>query len=174
MTIADVIATVAVLALIGVGFPSLLLLTVTLFPANVARASSRIATTPKSAIATGLLTLLGALIVASVASNALAGPGKLIGVVALLLTLALASLGAAGLADRVARRMNRELETEPSPCEVFGAAAILELAIALPVVGWFVVLPLAFASSLGAGVLVVISRSALRSPAPTGGLENHA
>jgi hypothetical protein len=158
VTIADVLAILAALAIAGAGFPSLLVLTRLLLPASVARSESGLTCKPVRLVAFGFGAAVLVIAAASVASNTLAGPGKLLGLVILLCGLALSVLGATGLAARLARAAWGNADQPPSVRDLIRAAVLLELACALPVAGWFVVLPIAICASLGAGVSAALSR----------------
>jgi hypothetical protein len=84
------------------------------------------------------------------------GPLKLAGWVLIFISLSFASLGAAGLAGRMAGQM-RKASPELSGLGAFVRAAIaLELAAAFPVIGWFVAIPLLTVTSLGATVFALL------------------
>jgi hypothetical protein len=159
MTLADVFATVVVLAIAGVGFPSLVLLVTLLFPTRVTRAAEHAAARPGWVLGVGALALVTLLIFMSIVSNTLAGPGKLLSLLGVIASLAVSSIGFSGLSRRVARQMKTEPPDSASHSELFAAAALVELACALPLVGWLVVLPLVLLTSFGAGVLAVAGRT---------------
>jgi hypothetical protein len=170
MSIADVLAALAALAIAGAGFPALVTLVHLILPACTVNSADRLRVGPLRSIACGTAVAVGALLAATALGNALAGPGKLLGAMLLLGTLAVAAVGAAGLATVVARAAAGAASGRPSVRGVIHGAVLLELACALPIVGWFVVAPAAFLASLGAGTLALHSRV----PRPTGMAPTHA
>jgi hypothetical protein len=97
------------------------------------------------------------------------GPAKLVGWGLIFIGLGFASVGAAGLAAKMAGRWQAattSAETGPgavTPGAFVRASVALELAAAFPVIGWFLLIPLAIVTSLGATVFALLRWV----PAPT-------
>ncbi len=164
---ADISAVFGILLTLGIVFPGLLTAWWLLFPAAVDRARTRLELTPwrcfwLGGVATALL------VVPVVVLLALPyGPAKLAGWVLMLSALAVASLGAAGLAARMGERLQGLSPTQtPVGAFVRGAVA-LELAAAFPVVGWFFFIPLTLVTVLGATIFALLrwSPGTARAPA---------
>lgn len=84
---------------------------------------------------------------------------KLMGLFGYTATLALAAVGAAGLARLVANRIMRH-DTEVSAYSALTrAAGLLVAASAFPVLGFFVIAPLLIILSIGAGTIALVSRA---------------
>jgi hypothetical protein len=165
---ADVLAVVVALAVFGVGFPALLTLASLCFPGAVDRAERNAGVRPVRSLVLGAAALFVVVAAAAVLGNALGGPGKLLGAVGLLGGLGVAMVGGAGLARHLAGAYRRQTGSGPRVPDVVAGAVLLELASALPLAGWFVVLPAAFLVMLGAGCAAVLRwrpRAAAERPA---------
>jgi hypothetical protein len=104
----------------------------------------------------------------SLALIALPNPGlKLAGWMALMTILAVAALGAGGLALHVSSRV-RQLAPTLNPFAAFGrSVALIVTAGMVPFLGWFVIAPLTLFASLGAGFQALFEREPLTVPPPT-------
>lgn len=116
-----------------------------LFPEQTSRAS----TATKGAFVRGLIPFLIGLIGVFMLGG---GPAlKLVGWVLVLFTLTVASFGLAGLSRMAARRLTiLHPEIGEYPAFLRGAGFIISASL-LPIFGWFLFLPAAFITSLGAG-----------------------
>ncbi|MBV6395871.1 MAG: hypothetical protein HFACDABA_01458 [Anaerolineales bacterium] len=153
---ADLTAIFFILLIIGIAYPALLTAWWLLFPAAVERARMRMQHTPGASFWMGLAALIGFLIPIMILFNLPSGFFKFLGFVAIGVLLVLASLGAAGLAARFADKLNRIGNFSAIGSFVRGAV-IIELASILPVVGWFVFLPIALVTTLGASVFAMLN-----------------
>lgn len=154
---ADILTIFGVLLIIALAFPALLTTVWLTLPHAVDRAQQRIAAMPKRTFGMGLfmLLLIGLPVVLLLASPSAAI--KVLGWLLLLLVLATSTIGAAGMAARLAQqiqgRTNQGLGLFPG--FLVGAVA-LELAAAFPLIGWLTVLPLALIMALGATALALL------------------
>jgi hypothetical protein len=167
----DVLAITMILALVFVSYPGLLLLYRLLFPERIAAAAGRLERSPGACFALGLA-LLGVFGLPGAALISLpAGPVKLAGWLWLGAGWLAVTLGAAGLAALLGRRIEAGAAAPLSPAGSFVRGALaLELASAFPILGWLVVLPLLTCLSLGAALFAALKwapagRAASR-PAP--------
>jgi hypothetical protein len=148
---ADVFAVFGTLLALGIAFPGLLTTFWLLFPARVDLASARLQKTPWSCIWMGFASLF---LAAMPAFALLAMPisfAKLAGSVLIFLTLCFAAIGGAGIASLMGMRITSQgREGVPSLAAFIKGAVALELAAVFPVLGWFVILPLALVASMGA------------------------
>ncbi len=153
---ADVSAIFGVLLFLGLTFPGYLTGLWLIFPATVERARLRLERTPWQCFWLGGV-LTAALVIPIVVLIALPwAPVKFAGFALMFLALAMAGLGAAGLASKMGEHLARKAAgLSPAGAFVRGALA-LELAAALPVVGWFIVVPLATVLSLGATAFALL------------------
>lgn len=170
MSMGDVFAFFGGLLSLGVAVPGLLLTWALLLPTPVARARQQLVERPGRCLILGCGGwLLGLPVCLALLFDAPAGLLKMLGLLGLALLLATASLGAAGLAGLMGERLpGGQPSLAPGsgqPSLTLGSgllrgAVALELAAVVPIVGWFVVLPLAISLGLGAALLAGLSRRA--------------
>lgn len=153
---ADLTAIFFILLIIGVAYPAMLTAWWLLFPAAVERARLRLDRTPGKSFWMGLAVLIGFLIPILILINLPSGFMKFLGFVAIGVMLVISSIGAAGLASRFADKLNRLGSFSAIGAFVRGAV-IIELASILPIVGWFIFLPIATVTSLGASVFAILN-----------------
>jgi len=147
-----------------------------LFPAAVERARLRLEGSPWQCFWLGGVITALAVIPVVVLLALPFGPAKFMGWALVGLVLSLSNIGAAGIAARMGAGLaGRSPNASPAGAFVRGAVA-LELAIAFPVFGWFIFLPLTIVTSIGATgfallhwlpktTLAVTERSAAPDPA---------
>ncbi len=153
---ADISTVFGILLTLGIVFPGMLTAWWLLFPATVERARLRLDRSP------WLCFFVGGVITAIVATPATIlfvipnGAAKFIGWVLVFVVLTVASLGAAGIAAKMGDRLARRSDgLTPAGAFVRGAVA-LELAAAFPIIGWFIVIPLAIVTSTGATAFALL------------------
>lgn len=163
---ADVAAVFGTLLALGIAFPGLLVAWWLLFPSAVGRARQRFIRTPGRCFVLGLV-VLGFLAIPLVILFAIPGPGQLIGSIALLTLLSVAAIGAASIAATMGERLTQRAGTL-SPVAAFVRGAIaLELAAAFPFLGWFIVIPVAIITALGATTFALLKWiPAMPAPVP--------
>lgn len=88
---------------------------------------------------------------------------KLLGAILMSGLLLVGMLGSAGLARLVGARLASATDSAYPWRRVLRGGIVLSITFVLPIVGWFVVLPLTLASGVGA---VILSRAGRRVPAP--------
>ena len=151
MIIGDVLATVSVLVALALSAWALILGCALVFPTRVAISESRMVTRPWKSfgIGAGLLIVFG-----GIALNISQVQSPIVKLIATSLTiglLAIAAVGAAGLANLAARRL-RAMDPGPSDFQSLKMSAwIVVLSGFVPVLGWFLIGPVALLFSLGAG-----------------------
>lgn len=147
---ADISAIFFILLIIAIAFPSMLAAWWLLFPSVVARAQTRVEKTLARTFWLGLVIVI-ALTVPIIILLALPfGPAKFIGWVLLAASLALSSIGSAGIAAHLGERM-KQIGNNYSPLNAFvRGSVVLELAAFFPVLGWFFLWPLALITAFGA------------------------
>ncbi len=154
---ADISTVFGILLFLGIVFPGLLTAHYLLFPATVERARLRLDRTPwKCFFVGGLLMAFFAIpvVILFVIPN---GAVQFSGWALLVIVLAFASLGAAGLASKMGERVGLRSGNSLSPLASFLRGAIaLELAAAFPIIGWFIFIPLAIVLSLGATAFALL------------------
>src|SRR5262249_36196330 len=157
MTLADVLAAAAGLALLGAGSGALVLLYATFLPRAVGRARVKLEESPVLTFLTGL-TLFGVLFFALVVFVNAPGGANLLGCLATRGPLARAAVGAPALSSHVGARLAREPLAKPSSKTLLSGALLVGLSSLVPILGWFLVLPAALFLSLGAGLRGLVGR----------------
>jgi hypothetical protein len=158
MNMGDVFAVFGGMLALGIALPGLLLAWSLLFPTTVERARLRLERTPWRCFWLGLITLLVIGLPLAILFNVPAGPVQLVGWVGSFVLLALASVGAAGLAALMGERLRRVGLAASAPGALLRGALALELAAIFPLIGWFIVIPLATICSLGAMAFALLRR----------------
>ena len=139
---ADISAIFFILLIIGIAFPALLSAWWLLFPSLIARAHTRLEKTPWQAFWMGLILLIAIALPIFILLALPFGPAKIIAWILLGASLALSSIGAAGIAAHLGARLSRHTPISPLSGFIRGAV-ILELAAFFPVIGWlFVWIPM--------------------------------
>lgn len=148
-TIGDVVAVVAILAGLGVTGWAMLVGLAFALPGATARARARIETDAAGTATLGVLWLLVPMfgLVLLNVPNPLV---KLVGTFVAAGSLLVSAIGAAGLASLVGDRISDSSGLSPYAGIVKGAG-FLAAAVQLPIVGWFVALPILLLIGLGAG-----------------------
>ena len=158
MYMGDVFAIFGGMLAIGIALPGLLLAWSLILSGTVDRACARLERTPWRCFWLGLAGLLVSGLPLAVLLNIPAGPVKFIGWVGLFVLLAVASVGAAGLAALMGERLRSVGLTASAPGALLRGAVALELAAVFPLVGWFVVIPIATICAFGAALLAFLRR----------------
>lgn len=163
---ADVSAIFGILLTLGILFPGMLTAWWLLFPAVIERARLRLERTPWRCFWLGGVTGAALVIPIAILLALPFGPARLAGWGLIVVVLAFSSLGAAGLAAKMAGQIQWH-GSGATPLGAFARAAIaLELAAAFPILGWFVVIPLASVTALGASLFTLLRWSAAPTVEP--------
>lgn len=163
MGLGDIALVFGLLIALGLALPGLALTWGLLCPTIVARSRLRLERTPGRTFAAGLGALAGGGLLVGLA---FAG-GPVPGWFALGLLLTLASVGGAGMAALLGERLRAEGGTYTPAGALLRGAVALELAVIVPVIGWFVILPLGTVAMLGAATGALLrprSRSVMPTP----------
>lgn len=147
---ADISAIFGILLLFGIAFPGMLTAWWLLFPSVIERARLRLERTPMQCFWLGLLIVIGISIPIFILLALPFGPAKFIGWLLLAASLALSSIGSAGLTAHLGLRLTRA-NNALTPLNGFvRGSIILELATFFPVLGWFFIWPLMLITVFGA------------------------
>ena len=142
---ADISAVFGILLALAVTYPGMLAAVWLLFPATVERARLRLEQTPWQCFwLGGVITAMTVIPVVILLALPL-GPAKFAGWALMIIVLSLSNLGAAGIAAKMGQRLGGT-----SAGSFVRGAVGLELAMAFPGFGWFMILPLAIVLSFGA------------------------
>ena len=139
---ADISAIFFILLILGVAFPAMLAAWWLLFPRLITKAQVRIEKSLASSFWMGLIVTLVLGIPIFFLLALPFGPAKLIGWILLGASLALSSIGSAGIAAHLGTRLTQHSNISPLSGFVRGAV-LLELAVFFPIIGWvFLWIPL--------------------------------
>lgn len=156
MRMADVAAVFGTLLGMGIAFPGLLTAVWLAVPAAVERARQRVEQTPWRCFWLGLLmtTLIG---LPALGLLQVPGPGQFTGATLLIATLAVATIGAAGMVAHLGAQLTASSNGRLSTMAGFVTSAIaLELAAVFPIIGWFLLLPVMVVLGLGATTFALL------------------
>ncbi|HEY9529452.1 MAG TPA: hypothetical protein VIR02_20345 [Anaerolineales bacterium] len=153
---ADISAIFFILLILGIAFPAMLTAWWLLFPSVVARAQLRVEKTLTRSFWMGLVIVI-ALAIPTIVLLALPfGPAKFLGWILLAVSLALSSVGSAGVAAHLANRLAQQSNLSALGAFVRGAV-LLELAAFFPVIGWLFLWPLLLITALGATAFALLN-----------------
>jgi len=154
---ADISAIFFILLIIGVAFPSMLTAWWLLFPKLISRAQTRVEKSLASSFWLGLIVVIALLIPIVVLFALPIGPAKSLGWILLAASLALSSIGWAGIAAHLGEQM-KHMGNPFNPLSAFiRGSIILELAGFFPILGWFFLLPLALITAFGATAFALLN-----------------
>ena len=153
MIMADVLKIALLIAATYLVIISYWLLAASLFPAMVERCQARYTSRPWRTIFLGLLTALPVFFVGAALGKMAHPAAKLVGTIIMLLVVTIGLLGSAGLARRVGVGLPSERDAREPWRRVWRGGLVLGLTFLLPLVGWFLVLPVTLVSGFGAFVL---------------------
>lgn len=147
---ADISAIFFILLIISIAFPAMLSAWWLLFPALITRAQTRIEKSLARSFWLGLVIVIALTIPIVILLALPFGPAKFIGWILVAASLALSSIGSAGIAANLGERM-KQTGNSYTPLGAFiRGSVVLELATFFPILGWFFLLPLALITAFGA------------------------
>lgn len=146
---ADISAIFFILLIIGVAFPAMLTAWWLLFPSLIARAQTRVDKTPMQSFWMGLAIVIAVAIPVVILLALPFGPAKFFGWVLLAAALVISSIGSAGIAAHLGKRLATQSSLSPLNGFIRGSV-ILELAAFFPILGWFFIWPLILITAFGA------------------------
>lgn len=147
---ADISAIFFILLIISIAFPAMLATWWLLYPNLISRAQTRVEKTLSRTFWLGLVIVIGLTIPIIVLMALPFGPAKFLGWILLAGSLALSSIGSAGIAAHLGERM-KQAGNNYTPLNAFlHGAVILELAAFFPIIGWLFVWPIMLIAAFGA------------------------
>jgi Na+/melibiose symporter-like transporter len=153
----DVFAVLGILLALGIIFPGMLTAWWLLFPSVTARAQERVQRTPWSCLGLGIGLAIPVAIAIALISAIPFGVAQFFGLLIGSAALAIAGLGAAGIAAAMSERLQARSEQGLSDVAAFVRGALaLELAAAFPVIGWVLFIPLTILVSFGAAIFSLL------------------
>lgn len=153
---ADISAFFFILLILGVTFPAMLTAWWLLFPSIVSRAQARVEKTPWGTFWMGLVIVIAVTIPIIILLALHFGPAKFIGWVLIAASLALSSIGSAGIAAHLGARLTSQSNLSALGGFIRGSV-ILELAAFFPVLGWFFLWPLMLIMAFGATAFALLN-----------------
>ena len=139
---ADISAIFFILLIIGIAYPAMLTAWWLLFPAVISRAQTRVDKTPMQTFWMGFVLVIAVTIPIIILLALPFGPAKFIGWILLGASLAISSIGSAGISAHLGARLSKHASITPLSGFIRGAV-ILELAAFFPLIGWlFVWIPM--------------------------------
>ena len=152
----DISAIFFILLILGVAFPAMLTAWWLLFPSVVARSQVRVERTLTRTFWMGLIIVIALGIPIVILLALPFGPAKFFGWILLAVSLALSSIGSAGIAAHLADRLAQQSSLAGLSAFVRGAV-LLELAAFFPVIGWFFLWPLLLITAFGATGFAILN-----------------
>ncbi len=146
---ADISAIFFILLIIGVAFPAMLTAWWLLFPTVVSRAQTRIEKTPWGTFWMGIIVVVAVTVPIIILLALPFGPAKFLGWILIAVSLALSSIGSAGIAAHLGKRLASQSTLSPLNGFIRGSV-ILELAAFFPALGWFFIWPIMLIMAFGA------------------------
>jgi hypothetical protein len=135
---ADISAIFFILLIIGIAFPAMLTAWWLLFPAVISRAQTRVDKTPMQTFWMGVMIVIAVTIPIVILLALPFGPAKFFGWILLGASLAISSIGSAGIAAHLGARLSKHTSVTPLSGFIRGTV-ILELAAFFPLIGWLFV-----------------------------------
>lgn len=166
MLMADVFIWVFLILGLMIALPATWLLFSAIFPKGVVRAQDRVRRMPVVTFFVGVGTIF--LIVAAVgllAATALA-PLQTLAFVVTACGMAFTMFGVSGIARQIGSMLPSAIDRDSPWRSHLRGGIVLELSFLIPVLGWFLILPVTLIIGAGAATLSVLFRRAPLEPAP--------
>lgn len=141
-----------------------MLLVRAMFPAFVERSSTAWSSRPVATVALGAPVAIVLILISVGLLNAPNGALRLIGFLVTGLSLGLTFAGTAGLAARIGRGLASPSDHGREWAGLLRAGIVLELSMLFPILGWFVIAPIAVIGGAGAAVQALFARRAAPLP----------
>lgn len=154
---ADISAAFFILLIISIAFPCMLTAWWLLFPSLITRAQTRVEKSLARSFWLGLFTLIAVTIPIIILLSLPIGPAKFAGWILMAVSLALSSIGSAGIAAHLGEQMKRAGNGFTPLGGFIRGAVVLELAAFFPVLGWLFIWPFALITALGATAFALLN-----------------
>jgi hypothetical protein len=158
---ADVYAVFGTLLALGIAFPGMLAAYWLLFPTQVETAGQRLTKKPGKTFLVGLAAAIAVAIPITLLFVIGMPFTNFLGALCLVIILAIAAIGAAGIVLKMAGRLEDIIGAEKPMRNFIGGAVALELAVIFPIIGWFLIIPVTLITSLGAAVWSLLGKKKL-------------
>jgi hypothetical protein len=147
---ADISAIFFILLIIAVAFPAMLTAWWLLFPNLISRAQMRVEKSLSGTFWFGLVIVIALTIPIVILFALPFGPAKAFGWILLAVSLALSTVGSAGIAAHLGERIKNTSKDMTSLGTFIRGAIVLELAAFFPAIGWLFFWPIAIITAFGA------------------------
>lgn len=158
MLMADTMAITLVIVGLLVAFQGLWLLASALWPARVAGAADVCERRAWLCFLVGLPIAFLAIAVIAVVGKTLGGPGQFLAFMLTSLLVIYSQVGVAGLVTHIGRRLRSPVDADRPWRATLRGGIVLALTFLLPIVGWFLILPVSAIIGVGATTLARRSR----------------
>ena len=158
MTIGDILGVIAAVTLFAASWAATLLLAALAFPARAARAQQRIMMAAGRCFWLGFFTLLLVGVLAIALGQSPVGPLRIVGGALWTGLAAVSALGSAGIVRLLGERIEATGTQMPPFASLTRGTLLFVTAAFLPIVGWFLILPVAALIGLGAGLVALRAR----------------
>ena len=151
MSLAQVQAAVAIFVALMVSLTGLFTSTAILLPVHTQKAEAALNQSPKRCLLGGL----GLLLVGALAIAFLSAPVpllKLVGIALLLFLGALVTMGGAGMAQLMGKRISEMSGAQTTFGALVRGSVAYSVGVFFPLIGWYILAPLSILCALGAGV----------------------
>jgi hypothetical protein len=147
---ADISAIFFILLILGVAFPAMLTAWWLMFPRLISRAQMRVERSLSGTFWFGLAIILALTIPIVILFALPFGPAKFFAWILLAASLAISTIGSAGIAAHLGERMKTTSNDMTSLGAFIRGSVVLELAVFFPILGWFFLWPIALIIAFGA------------------------
>jgi len=146
------------LSLIGIliSAPALLVALNLLMPNLTRRAQTRLAETPGRSFFLGVPVTAAIALFVAITTSVNFGPVKAIGFIAALVGMGIGSIGGAGLSRLLGKRLALLARPNSELTNLVRGAVVYELAALVPLVGWFLFIPIAGMMTMGAATFALL------------------
>jgi hypothetical protein len=145
---------IVALSIIGIliSLPGLLVALSLLLPRATGHAATRLARTPGKCFFLGVPVTAAFLLFIAITAQFNAGPVRALSFLAAFTAMGVGSIGGAGMAQLLGDRLGRIASPNSRLTNLIRGAVVYELACLFPLVGWFLFIPLAAITVMGAAV----------------------
>ena len=151
---ADAYWTFGFLLALGIAFPGFLYSCWLLFPKQVERSRQQLEKSPRNVFGVGMVLTIGMAIPLLILVQIPLPFAQLSAVAFTVFMLGYAGIGGAAITVQMAKRLiQHSQQTMPLSTAFLRSAVAYELAVALPIIGWFLFLPISVMTALGANFL---------------------
>lgn len=149
------IVTLSLLAIL-ISLPALLVGLNLILPNVTGRVETRLAETPGRSFVLGIMITAAFLLFIAIASQVNFGPVRGLAFVAAVLGMGMGAIGAAGMARHLGTRLAPMSRPTSKLGNLVRGSMVYELACLVPIVGWFLFLPLAGVMVMGAASFALL------------------